>query len=109
MLMELIIILFITPMGATISGHWDLGDTGTLVRSLGWQCECLALCLWHGERERCGQILQPSLYLYLPIWLRPLTAKRANNQAKHVYNSTTPQVCGIVVVVNKYCEYDVWF
>ena len=31
-------------MGAAISGHWDLGDTGTsrdydsLVRSLGWQC-----------------------------------------------------------------------
>ena len=35
-------------MGATMSGHWDLGDTGTsrdydaLVRSLGWQCECTA-------------------------------------------------------------------
>ena len=43
--MELIIIIFIKPMGAAISGHWDLGDTGTsrdydaLVRSLGWQCE----------------------------------------------------------------------
>ena len=41
--MEPIIIVFIKLMGAAISGHWDLGDTGTsrdydaLVRSLGWQ------------------------------------------------------------------------
>ena len=46
MLMEPIIIVFIKLMGAAISGHWDLRDTGTsrdydaLVRSLGWQCEC---------------------------------------------------------------------
>ena len=48
MLMEPIIIVFIKLMGTAISGHWDLGDTGTsrdydaLVRSLGWQCECTA-------------------------------------------------------------------
>ena len=44
--MEPIIIVFIKLMGAAISGHWDLGDTGTsqdydsLVQSLGWQREC---------------------------------------------------------------------
>ena len=48
MLMEPIIIVFIKLMGTAISGHWDLGDTGTsrdydaLVRSLGWQSECTA-------------------------------------------------------------------
>ena len=48
MLMEPIIIVFIKPMGAAISSHWELGDTGTsrdydaLVWSLGWQCECTA-------------------------------------------------------------------
>ena len=48
MLMEPIIIVCIKLMGAAISGHWDLRDTGTsrdydvLVRSLGWQCECTA-------------------------------------------------------------------
>ena len=42
--MEPIIIVFIKPMRAAISGHWDLRDTGTsrdydaLVRSLGRQC-----------------------------------------------------------------------
>ena len=29
MLMEPIILVFIKLMGAAISGHWDLGDTGT--------------------------------------------------------------------------------
>ena len=43
-----IFLVFIKVMGAAISGHWDLGDTGTsrdydaLVRSLGWQCQCTA-------------------------------------------------------------------
>ena len=50
MLMEPIIIVLIKLMGAAITGHWDLGDTGTsrdydaLVRSLGWhlawRCAC---------------------------------------------------------------------
>ena len=46
--MEPIIIVFNQLVGDAISGHWDLGDTGTsrdydtLVRSLGWQCECTA-------------------------------------------------------------------
>ena len=76
--MEPIIIVFIKLMGTAISGHWDLRDTGTLrdydtlVRSLGgsqsqalggsvsvWPVPCPALCLWHAEREQCGQILQP--------------------------------------------------
>ena len=40
--MEPIILIFIKLMGAAISGHWDLRDTGTtrdddtLARSLGW-------------------------------------------------------------------------
>ena len=43
MRMEPIILVFIEPMGTTISDHWDLRDTGTtrdydtLARSLGWQ------------------------------------------------------------------------
>ena len=47
-LMEPIIIVFIKLMGAAISGYWDLRGTGTsrdyntLVRFLGWQCECTA-------------------------------------------------------------------
>ena len=51
MLMEPIILVFIKLMGVAISGHWDLGYTGTsrdydaLVRSLGWQCECMAYTL----------------------------------------------------------------
>ena len=42
-LMAPIILVFIKLMGAAISGHWDLRDTGTtrdydtLARSLGWQ------------------------------------------------------------------------
>ena len=71
--MEPIIIIFIKLMGAAISGHWDLGDTGTsrdydaLVRSLEWQSHIFA-------SRTCS----------LPIWLCPLTAKRANNQGENV-------------------------
>ena len=67
---------------------------------------CLALCLWHAEREQCGQILQPSLcsrlgvtfslvgHARLPIWMRPLTAKRATNQGKHVnISNCTTRMC----------------
>ena len=42
MLMEPIIFVLIKLMGAAISGHWDLRDTGTkqdydtLAQSLGW-------------------------------------------------------------------------
>ena len=70
-----------------------------------WPIPCPALCLWHAEQEQCGQILQPSLphknvtfspvgHAQLPIWLRPVTAKRANNQGEnvHISNSTTPIV-----------------
>ena len=70
MIMEsIIIVFFIKLMGAAISGHWDLGDTGT-------------------SRD----------YARLPIWLCPLTAKRANNQGEnvHISNSTTPIVLTLV-------------
>ena len=79
MLMEPIIIVFIKLMGAAMSGHWGLRETGTsrdydtLVRSLGWhsgsgpgwQCECTAhtlpaLCLWHAEREKLGHADSPA-------------------------------------------------
>ena len=124
-LMELIIIVCIKLMGTAISGHWacktqGLHDTmsitllcGLLGGSQGQTLDgsvgvrpipCPALCLWHTEREQCGQILQPSLlhknvtfspigHAWLPIWLRPVTTKHANNQAEnvHIYisNSTT--------------------
>ena len=72
-------------MGAAISGPLDLGDTGTtrdydtLVRSLGWQ-------------SHKNVTLSPVRHAWLPKWLRPVTAKRANNQGGHVHisNSTTP-------------------
>ena len=81
MLMEPIILVFIKLMGATISGHWDLRDTGTtrdydtLARSLGWLS---------GSGPGWG-------HAWLPKWLRPVTAKRANNQGAnvHISNSTT--------------------
>ena len=111
----------------TVSGHWDLANTGTtrdydtLVWSLGWQCECMAHtlpgagwqceCMAHTivEWEQCGQILQPSLvhqnvtfspvgHARLPIWLRPLTAKRANNQGKRVNISNSTTLIGLTLV-----------
>ena len=68
MLMELIILVFIKLMGAAISGHWDLGDTGTLrgydalVRSLGWQCECPAHTLpsLPHEKRSAAKMAEPS-------------------------------------------------
>ena len=91
MLMEPIIIVFIKLVGAAISDHWDLGETGNSrdydapVRSLGWQCVCTADTL-------------PVGHAWLPIWMRPLTAKRANNQEEnvHISNSTTPIVLTLV-------------
>ena len=66
MLIELIIIVFIKLMGAAVSGHWDLGDTGTsrdydaLVRSLGWQCECTNQTLFGAVPvARCLGAVQP--------------------------------------------------
>ena len=100
-------------LGAAITGHWDLGDTGTwrdynaLVRLLGgsvnvWPVSCPALCLWHAEREQCGQILRTKNVTFssarLLIWLRPLTAKRANKHGEnvHISHSTTPIVLILV-------------
>ena len=82
MLMEPIILVFLQPMGAAISGHWDLRGTGTsrdyvtLAQSLGWHKNVTFPPVGHAR---------------LPIWLRPLSVKRANNQGEnvHISNSTT--------------------
>ena len=82
-------IVCIKLMGAAINGHWDLGDTGTsrdydaVVRSLGGSVSvrpipCPALCLWHAEREQCGQILQPSLLTKKRHILASRTCSAAN-------------------------------
>ena len=68
-----------------ISGHCDLGDTGTsrdydaLVRSLGWQCECTVHTLpgplpVAREREQCSQILQPTAQKSLILASRTCSA-----------------------------------
>ena len=72
MIMEPIILVFIKLMGAAISGHWDLRDTGTtrdydtLARS-GWQ-------------SHNNVTFSPVGHAWLPQWLRPVAAKRANDQ-----------------------------
>ena len=43
MLMEPIILVFIKLMGAAISGHWDLRDTGTTLCGLLGGCQGQAL------------------------------------------------------------------
>ena len=91
MLMEPIILVFIKIMGAAISGHWDLRDTGTtrdydtLARSLGWLSGS-----GPGWRSH-NVIFSPVGHAWLPKWLRPVTAKHANNQGEnvHISNSTT--------------------
>ena len=79
-------------MGAAISGHSDLGDTGTsrdydtLARSLGWQ-------------SHKNVTFSPVGHAWLPIWLRPVTAIwRENNQGGnvHISNSTAPTVLILV-------------
>ena len=79
MLMEPIIIVFIKLMGAAISGHWDLRDTGTTR-----DYDTLArACTSHSRQS---------------VMLRPVTAKRANNQGEkvHISNSSTPNILILV-------------
>ena len=97
--MEPIILVFIKLMGAAISGHWDLGDTGTtrdydtLVRSLGWLSGS-----GPGWQSHKNVTFSPVGHAWLPKWLHPVTAKRANNQGEnvHISNSTTPIVLILV-------------
>ena len=92
MLMEPLSLVLIKPMGAAISGHWDLGDTGTsrdydtLARSLGWLSG--SSHVWQSHKN---VTFLPVRHAWLSIWLRPVTAKRANNQGEnvHISNSTT--------------------
>ena len=46
-----------------------------------WPIPCLALCLWHAEREQCGQILQPSLQHKKRYILASRTCSAANMTA----------------------------
>ena len=79
-------------MCAAISGHWDLRDTGTtrdydtLARSLGWLSGS-----GPGWQSHKNVTFSPVGHAWLSIWLRPVTAKRANNQGEnvHISNSTT--------------------
>ena len=99
MLMEPIILVVIKLMGAAISGHWDLGDTGTtrdydtLARSLGWLSGS-----GPGWQSHKNVTFSPVGHAWLPIWLRPVTAKRVNNQGGnvHIFNSTSPIVLILV-------------
>ena len=99
MLMEPIILVFIKLMGAAISGHWDLRATvttrhyDTLARSLGWQTGS-----GPGWQSHKNVTFSPVGHAWLPIWLRPVRAKRANNQGEnvHISNSTTPIVLILV-------------
>ena len=92
MLMAPIILVFIKLMGATISSHWDLRDTGTtrdydtLVRSLGWLSGS-----GPGWQSHKNVTFSPVGHAWLPKWLRPVTAKCTNNQGEnvHISNSTT--------------------
>ena len=90
--MEPIILVFIKLMDATISGHWDLRDTGTtrdydtLARSLGWLSGS-----GPGRQSHKNVTFYQGGHVWQPKWLRPLTAKRANNEGENVHlsNSTT--------------------
>ena len=99
MRMERIILVFIKLMGAAISGHWDLGDTGTsrdydtLARSLGWLSGSGPE--WQSHKNVTFSLVG---HAWMSKWLRPATAKRANNQGGnvHISNSTTPAVLILV-------------
>ena len=86
MLMEPIILVFLKLMGAAISGHWDLRGTGTtrdydtLARSLGW-----LLGSGPGWQSHKNVTFSPVCHAWLLKWLRPMTAKRANNQGGNVH------------------------
>ena len=100
MLMEPNILVFIKHMGAAISGHWDLRDIGTtrdyntLARSFGWLSGS-----GPGWQSHKNVTFSSVGHAWLPIWLRPVTTKRANNQGENVHNishSTTPTVLILV-------------
>ena len=82
MLMEPIIIVFVKLMGPAISGHWVLRDTGTtrdydtLARSLGWLSGSGSGPGWQSHKN---VTFSPVGHACLPKWLRPVTAKRADN------------------------------
>ena len=71
MLMEPIILVFIKLMGTTISGHWDLRDTGTLR-----DYDTLVWSLWVAVTAKL-QIIKGCPYV-------------------HISNSTTPIVLILV-------------
>ena len=79
----LVIIVFTKLMGAAISGHWDLGDTGTsrdydtLAQSLARQSGS-----GPGRQSHKNVTFSPVGHDWLPIWLRPVTAKLSNNQGE---------------------------
>ena len=107
-LMELIIHAVIKFMGAVINDHWDLRDTGTtrdydtLAWSLGWQSGPGPG--WQSHKHVTFSPVGPA---WLPKWLCPMTAKRANNQGEnvHISNSTTPIVLiGWVVLKTSHPE-----
>ena len=94
--MEPIILVFIKLMGAAISGLRDTGtrrDYATLALSLGWLSGSGAGCQSHKNVT-----FSPVGHAWLPKWLRPVIAKRANNQGGnvHISISTTPIVLILV-------------
>ena len=91
---------FIKLMGAAISGHWDLRDAGTTgdydTLSPGWQSGS-----GPGWQSHKDVTFSPVGHAWLPKWLRPVTAKHANNQGGgnvriYISNSTTPIVLILV-------------
>ena len=95
MLMEPIILVFIKLMGAAISGHWDLGDTGTTRDYATRDYGLLGGCQGQSHKK---VTFSPVGHVWLPKWLRPVRAKRANNQGEnvHISNCTTPIVLILV-------------
>ena len=88
-------------MGAAISGHCVMRDTGTtrdygtLVRSLVWLSGS-----GPGWQSHKNVTFSPVGHVWLPKWPRPVAAKHANNQGGNVHrpisNSTTPIVLILV-------------
>ena len=88
--MEPIILVFIKLMGAAISGHWNLRykgntrDYDTLVRSPGWLSGS-----GPGWQSHKNVTFSPVGHAWLPKWLRPVTAMRANNHGENVHENYT--------------------
>ena len=95
--MEPIIIVLLNLWAPPLvaSGTWEtqgLRETMTLLRGLLGGSQGQALHGWQSHKNTFT--LSPVGHAWLPIWLRPVTAKRANNQGGnvHISNSTTPIV-----------------